>query len=568
MRLILIFMTTIYLNANASLLYDVNKKQYTSIIESAIQLLPKELLSSLQGDKKLKFVITNRFLFGGIGQAVPSLNLIRLSQSYMDSGADEIELTRNIIHELGHLYYSKKRDKILTPYYNLLSGNTRNGFLLKRLRSRNMDYESSLDSYEYTNKVEFFAVNLEYFLTLEEYKCRRPLQYSYFMKLLNHKPFPSYSCLLPSKFILTSKSNKTIKELDFNKLYEVHYLVAGKGQAKESTFGHSMLRLVFCSPKRQRMSEKCYKDYAYHYVISFRAEVFNSTLYILKGLTGQYRSKLFLSRFVDTLKEYTSDEARELVSYPLELTKQELNKTKTILLDQQFSYYGKYKYITNNCATETLNFLQLLLKNERIFKIHSKTPFLMAKQLLINDLAMLDPLDDKEYYSHIGLYFMPTIKNNEEELKNLQRYLKVKDLNNFDSLLFREKLDALNVSEEDDIAFFASFYKQQKLQLEKHEGYLSNIFFESILKSNSKSKLKAELLSFMFPDKGLKGVPLAQEFEQIQERLMLPLLTKYFSDYLKRAPSIKKKLIEYKELIKLAKKKLNMNFQNTHPRRL
>lgn len=72
-----------------------------------------------------------------------------------------------------------------SPEFLQLSGFSKRGFFVSENKSLNTQETRSADVYEYESPDEAFAVNMEFFLLDPEYKCRRPLLYSYFSDHFN-----------------------------------------------------------------------------------------------------------------------------------------------------------------------------------------------------------------------------------------------------------------------------------------------------------------------------------------------------------------------------------------------
>src|SRR6185312_15228956 len=101
---------------------------------------------------------------------------------------------------------------------------------------------------------ESFAVNMEYFLLDPEFACRRPSEFEYLRDYFGFDPYPSRSCKLNTKLRLSAASADDPSggqiDLDPSRIYQVHFLLAGAGQAFDSAFGHAMFRLIVCAPTR------------------------------------------------------------------------------------------------------------------------------------------------------------------------------------------------------------------------------------------------------------------------------------------------------------------------------
>ncbi|MGZ3799635.1 MAG: DUF7844 domain-containing protein [Bdellovibrio sp.] len=252
----------------------------------------------------------------------------------------------------------------------------------------------SPDAYEKTNLSEAFAVNMEYFVLDPEYGCRRPEIDSFLRAYLKVTAVEKPVCS-PNPFIRYSNSLSQVS-LDFSRLYQVHYLMAAPGKSVESRFGHSMFRLVFCSPKRKVPGPECLQDIDQHVVISFRANISGIQQNNWDGLTGKYPSQMFVYTLPEIISEYTVSEFRDLISYPLKLTAAENKRFIERVLQEYWEYQGRYYFISNNCATETLDFLKgVIFRNNFLKKVATiETPMSVHDFLKENNLIDSDAMKD------------------------------------------------------------------------------------------------------------------------------------------------------------------------------
>jgi len=200
-----------------------------------------------------------------------------------------------------------------------------------------------------------FAVNMGYFLLDQEFQCRHPALNDLLVQHFGSRPFPKNSCALNTEVLLQSPAR--FAALDLNRLYQVHYLIAGEGEDFSSTWGHAMFRLVFCAPERPVAGPECLQDINHHVVLSFRAFIEDFVQNAFKGLTGRYPSLLFLIPFPDVWREYVIGESRTMKSIPLKLSREEAVRFVHLALEKYWGYEGRYYFLTNNCATESWNLL-------------------------------------------------------------------------------------------------------------------------------------------------------------------------------------------------------------------
>lgn len=233
-------------------------------------------------------------------------------------------------------------------------------------KEKNQLRARSADPYEFESPQEAFAVAMEYFLVDPQFACRRPALADYLASTFNDRPFPAGSCVQNWRAFL-SGSGAPI-DLDPKRVYQIHYLLASKGDSMMSRWGHSMIRIVTCAPQRQNVGPECLADEAYHVVISYRANISDLILSQWAGLTGDYPSQLFMFHLSEVVEEYTRTELRDLISAPLLLTDSEKETLLKNAVERFWSYSGKYYFLTNNCASESRDLIQSALDESHPFQ--------------------------------------------------------------------------------------------------------------------------------------------------------------------------------------------------------
>ena len=263
--------------------------------------------------------------------------------------------------------------------YLNLGGWLKTGFFyVTRAQTNRYRFLNSPDPYEYENPEEHFAVNMEYFLLDPEYASRRPALNLFFKEHFHFDPFPLQPSL-NTKVELTStdpfrSSHIHEASLDPDRVYEIHYLLAGKGETMSSRWGHAMYRLVVCDPQRMVVGPECLNDVSYHVVLSYRANVMDLIIHYWKGLTGQYPSQLFLYPFLEIVDEYTKDELRDLKSIPLKLSDVQKKIFIYQTLQNYWNYTGDYYFLGNNCAVESLNAIKCALSDLTLQNTYACSP--------------------------------------------------------------------------------------------------------------------------------------------------------------------------------------------------
>lgn len=276
----------------------------------------------------------------------------------------------------------------------------------QRLKESTLGFRSP-DPYEATNPREMFAVNMEYFISDPEYPCRRPSIYRYLSKHFAFNPSVGVSCkgslaVIDPQF---DKANQAIQIIDPSRVYAIHYLIAGSGEQVMSAFGHSMIRIVMCSAQRKTVGPECLNDIEDHIVLSFRAFVDSPQINGWAGLTGAYSSRLFFIPFPQIIDEYNVSQLRDLSSYPLALSREEIKSTLERALEVHWSYKNNYYFLSNNCAVEILNLIKVGIGRSSLMNLRAQTPKLVLKELqkkqLISNEISFDNLDvamEKGYY--------------------------------------------------------------------------------------------------------------------------------------------------------------------------
>lgn len=235
----------------------------------------------------------------------------------------------------------------------------------------------SPDLYEIKSPHETFAVNMEYFTLDPAYKCRRPSLYNLLKSHFHFEPFPNYGCNSPLRILTPSFKNadKALPVIDPSRIYQIHYLLADRGTGMSSTFGHSMFRLIVCSPLRTYVGPDCLKDIQSHLVLSFRAFIDTPEISNIAGLSGDYPSRLFFVPFLQVVSEYNKTEQRDLMTYPLQLSDEEKKAFIERAVEIHWSYNGQYRFISNNCAVESMNLIRSIIKNDNFLIETAQTPF-------------------------------------------------------------------------------------------------------------------------------------------------------------------------------------------------
>ncbi|WP_421570554.1 DUF4105 domain-containing protein [Stenotrophomonas sp. PD6] len=286
-------------------------------------------------------------------------------------------------------------------------------------RGANAFTERSPDPYERHNPAEYLAVNAEHYLLDADYACRRPALAAWFAEHIG--PGPQSSC--DPRVALVQAGDVTgeasLLELDPQRVYAVDYLLAEGNDQLMSRWGHSMLRLVICAPGRPRGPD-CRLDLAHHRVLSFRAFVGDVQISSWRGLTGAYPSRLFVLPLNQVINEYTQLELRGLVSVPLALQPDDIATLLERVGQVHWSYDGRYRFVSNNCAVETGKLLQEGVPRWADPGLNRLSPTGLLRRLERQGRADGTVLDDRREAMRMGYYF-PSAQAHYQQLFDVAR---------------------------------------------------------------------------------------------------------------------------------------------------
>lgn len=317
-----------------------------------------------------------------------------------------------LLHELAHLYDDEVKISSQRRFRHLMTFSK--GFFDEQ---KNINPKRTPNIYEFRSPSEAFAVNFEYFIMDPDFQCRRPALYEFFTEALNYKPYANRQCVINNKVTVIGQVQQS-GSLDLNRLYRVDYLLADEGSSMDSMYGHSMLRLVFCAPKKEK-SEKCVTDVSSHIIVSFRGsltegrasevmdeqnvlkksmQLINKYLQQAKvsllnalnsfGLFGQMPSHMYLLLWETVRPEYNDFDFRNLVSTPLNLSEDEKRSLLNRILEINWGYSGSYNFFTNNCKSEVLDLLKAVVRNKKIEEVNAITPVGLREELINSGFAI------------------------------------------------------------------------------------------------------------------------------------------------------------------------------------
>lgn len=290
------------------------------------------------GSPSYTIELNHHFISAVFGANVAHFKVLQTTSCGYDTPL--LLLKATLLHEVGHVYdweseslsSSSRFLKIALWNVGIFSYTEKNQLLLR-----------SPDSYENRNPAEYFAVNLEHFLLDPEYACRRPTLHRYFANLFGEDPFSTQrQCSINT--VVPHSSTYLPIDLNPDRIYQIHYLLAGKGSALMSRWGHAMFRVVGCAPTRSTPGPDCMDDIAHHSVISFRADPGGFNLSYLDGLLGRMPAEAYVFNFTDIISEYNFGEQRDLYSIPLQLSRNQIRDVIHASLGRIAEYQGRYSF--------------------------------------------------------------------------------------------------------------------------------------------------------------------------------------------------------------------------------
>lgn len=549
-----------YTLASQAAQVEVRNSEYLSkVVNNVIDTLPKDYLSSItkqitvseaslssdkifqsedlcEIDEGVKFGFTKKY---SITISSRLVELARKSTKNFPCGHQTFSrmLKAVVIHELTHIKDNQEKISTESDFQRIIGMKKVQRLSKKKVMNQNIT--SSPDAYEFKNLEESLAVNVEYLVMDHEFECRKPATANYLSKRLGI-PLKGV-CLRNHQVIAQSAFLEDNYQLPVSihpgRIYQIHYLFAGKGQALMSRWGHAMFRLIVCAPFRKVVGPECLNDVSHHLALSYRAYMSDINISYSKGMLGQYPSQLFIMRFLEVQQEYTKFELRDLYSIPLKLTSSQLTEFLDLTLERYWSYQGKYYFLDNNCGTESAKHLSFALTDDESKLISSITPLKMYKDITKqgNDLinGIVNGNLDRASMIEQKLLIESIFNDLNANYQFLKRYLV-----SFDEKYFKNFLTSTSASArlKDYEKFLVSSHKMtaaerkqivmKLLYLERYlsSRYLTGIPKKAIEKMNKDSVLKAEVMKMGESLKNLNiqpwqvvrakyGVPSAPEFE-------------------------------------------------------
>ncbi len=497
----------------------LQKKKNISLIRLDLSILEmlKSPTSLVKSAHKTNQALANAVLLHEVMHLYDYQNLFLGAEKEMNDTCIDQKKSKSLSRKEKRTCRRLKRKKYTlsdSRLFSNLAGWNALGLVKKKNKQHNRNYLRTPDRYELTNRQEFLGVNFEFFILDPEYKCRRPNLYSYLSKSLNVEPHSEYNCQTSTRVLMTSEAlqgkEAAVIDLDPKRVYEVHYLFAGKGKAIMSRWGHAMIRIILCAPERTVVDQECLKDVAYHVVLSFRANITGTSMSYAKGMNGTYDSLMFLLPLKDVVKEYTQGEFRDVFSVPLKLDSDQKEQMMFTILSQYWAYRGAYYFASNNCANETLKMIRLGFKDDlHIQAMTVITPNQIFNRLESMNLGDMSVLEDRQKAISKGYLFEAAHKKLEQSYLRLVESGAKIDYKNYEEFL-------------------------QNSTASDREVILHHL--QASQKSVDKRKRLASLFkieSFLFEKKQLELVSLLAKFinEQKRDNSLDPKIERYLKDY-------------------------------------
>lgn len=435
----------------AGIEFDASAKLVQADVRKALDLLPQNYLESVKGTItiKVKALDSDRFITSDLCQVgeksifgfvqrknknhdlVLSQKLIELSKNQSEKfscshGSFQKMLEATLIHELTHVKDHFEKISIEPDFQRIVGvkGMGKSG----KKKVLNQNSSISPDAYEFKNLEESLAVNTEYLVMDAEFECRKPATAQYLSKKLGISLKGScqknYKILTQSSYLEENYLNQV--SINPSRIYQIHYLFAGKGKAMMSRWGHAMFRLVICAPHRKTAGPDCLKDVSHHVALSYRAFMNDMNINYVKGMFGSYPSQLFVYRFHEVQQEYTKAELRDVFSVPLKMNEEQKREFLDLTLERFWSYQGKYYFADNNCGTEAKKHLAVALDEDQASLIRSVTPYRIYKDVVKakNNLRDGDVITFKSLYGDLESSFLDLKKLGVFRDKNFDSFVK------------------------------------------------------------------------------------------------------------------------------------------------
>ena len=187
------------------------------------------------------------------------------------------------------------------------------------------------------------------------YVCRHPVYAHYFARRLGQATDSSGCPESVPFYLYDHRHGGEVRYIRPDQVAAIHVLFFSNGQGIASRFGHVALRLVICPdnapadpPLRQ---QACARNLFGHITLGYMGRVNELRMNLYKGIAGGYQAHLMGFPFMDTYFTNTVLKDRNVWSLPLDLDRRQIDQVVRELSEIHWSYSGRYRFFTNNCAT-------------------------------------------------------------------------------------------------------------------------------------------------------------------------------------------------------------------------
>jgi hypothetical protein len=188
----------------------------------------------------------------------------------------------------------------------------------------------------------------EYYKTIESFKndseiiCKYPARYKWINNKLNLN--------------ITKPNCDKLDKYLYNKFNKISIIFTdARYNSPGSVFGHTFLKV-----------DSLTIPYAINYAATIPNNE-NTFLYAYKGLTGRYKSTYKYIPYFQKDYEYRFSEARDLISFELNLTQNEINNIMLHLFEIK-GLKNNYYFLNRNCSSELLKLIDVSNENKNLSK--------------------------------------------------------------------------------------------------------------------------------------------------------------------------------------------------------
>ncbi|MDK2779631.1 MAG: DUF4105 domain-containing protein [Pseudomonadota bacterium] len=357
------------------------------------------------------------------------------------------------------------------------------------------------------NQSSRYRRELTAYLQHDRYACRFPVYAGYFARRYRQETdFSACDASVPF-YLLSMREGGQVRRINPQDISEIHLLFSSQGEALQSSFGHTALRLIVCPPG-QRQKAACDRNLREHIVLGFMGRIDELQMNPFKGIFGGYDAHLLGFTFMEIYRTNTLYENRNLYSLPLRLSAAERQQIVRELAEVHWSYRGDYQFFTNNCATLLQDTLQQLISaygSDQQLAGGYIRPDRFFAAVRHSALADSDVLENLPQAERDGYYFPSTLPYYRQALQQLNRQRSLAPVKQLDDYPQRSAEQRL-------LAVLRDPQLLAALQQDKHLRDAQRLLEEYVL------LLQERQLGLMFA-RYLAGADTARLFQQAAARL-------------------------------------------------